>query len=112
MSGAYGIKHNHVEMYFWLPVAHIFVQGIFGLFPLYIPPLFPTLLRTTGAGFCYNIGRVVAAIGTVALGMLAAAGPHAGKGAAVDPRMALFYLGLLPIIGVIVAFAIPEPPKE
>jgi len=112
MSGAYGWEHTHVEMYFWLPVAHFFIQGIFGLFPLYIPPLFPTLLRTTGAGFCYNIGRVVAAIGTVVLGMITLAAPHAGKAAKVDPRMALFYLGLLPILGVIVAVAIPEPPKE
>ncbi len=110
MSGAYGVPHNHQEMYFWLPVAHFFIQGIFGLFPLYIPPLFPTLLRTTGAGFCYNIGRVVAAFGTVGLGMFAAR--NAAAGAVIDNRVALFYLGLLPILGVLVAFAIPEPPKE
>jgi hypothetical protein len=109
MSGAYGWEHNHLEMYFWLPVAHVFIQGIFGLFPLYIPPLFPTLLRTTGAGFCYNIGRVVAAFGTVGLGMFAA---RNGAAAAVDERTALFYLGLLPILGVLVAFAIPEPSNE
>ena len=27
-------------------------QGVFALFTMYLPPLFPTLLRTTGAGFC------------------------------------------------------------
>jgi hypothetical protein len=27
-------------------------------------------LRTTGAGFCYNIGRIVAAFGTVFFGLL------------------------------------------
>jgi hypothetical protein len=37
---------------------------------LYLPPLFPTLLRTTGAGFCYNIGRIASAVGTVAFGVL------------------------------------------
>jgi MFS family permease len=110
MSGAYYWPHNHTEMYFWLPVAHFFIQGIFGLFPLYIPPLFPTLLRTSGAGFCYNVGRVVAAIGTVGFGMFATAA--AVKGAHPDYRVALFYLGLLPIIGVVVSFAIPEPPRE
>jgi MFS family permease len=112
MSGAYGVEHGHTEMYFWLPVAHFFIQGIFGLFPLYIPPLFPTLLRTTGAGFCYNIGRVVAAVGTVALGIFAASIPTTGAGAHPDNRVALFYLGLLPIVGVFIAFAIPEPSKE
>ena len=110
MSAAYGVEHTHTEMYFWLPVAHFFIQGIFGLFPLYIPPLFPTLLRTSGAGFCYNIGRVVAAVGTVGFGIVAA--KTAVAGANPDYRIALFYLGLLPIFGVLVAFLIPEPPKD
>lgn len=42
-----------------------FFSGVFALFTMYLPPLFPTLLRTTGAGFCYNIGRIFAAAGTV-----------------------------------------------
>ena len=45
-------------------------QGIFGLFTMYLPSLFPTLLRTTGAGFCYNIGRIAAAMATVFFGTL------------------------------------------
>ena len=40
-------------------------QGVFGLFTMYLPPLFPVLIRTTGAGFCYNFGRIVAAAGTI-----------------------------------------------
>jgi hypothetical protein len=36
-----------------------------------LPPLFPTLQRTTGAGFSYNIGRVFAAAGTVFFGIFA-----------------------------------------
>ena len=46
-----------------------FFSGVFGLFTMYLPPLFPTLLRTTGAGFCYNIGRIAAAAGTIAFGI-------------------------------------------
>ena len=45
-------------------------QGIFALFTMYLPPLFPTLLRTTGAGFCYNIGRYAAAAGPLVFGAL------------------------------------------
>jgi len=41
-------------------------QGVFGLFTMYLPPLFPVLIRTTGAGFCYNFGRIAAAVGTIA----------------------------------------------
>lgn len=44
-------------------------QGVFGLFTMCLPPLFPTLLRTTGAGFCYNFGRIIAAAGTVFFGV-------------------------------------------
>ncbi len=45
--------------WFWFPAVGFF-SGVFGLFTMLLPPLFPTLLRTTGAGFCYNIGRVAA----------------------------------------------------
>jgi hypothetical protein len=44
-------------------------QGVFGLFTMCLPPLFPTLLRTTGAGFCYNFGRIIAAAGTIFFGV-------------------------------------------
>jgi MFS family permease len=41
-------------------------QGVFALFTMYLPPLFPVLVRTTGAGFCYNFGRIAAAGGAIA----------------------------------------------
>ena len=43
---------------------------------MYLPPLFPTLLRTTGAGFCYNIGRIAAGLGTVFFGLFAKVGDY------------------------------------
>lgn len=75
-------------------------QGVFGLFTMCLPPLFPTLLRTTGAGFCYNIGRLVAAAGTVFFGLFAKVD---------DIRLALFYAGFLFIPATIVALMLPEP---
>lgn len=48
------------------------VYGIFGAFTFYLPELFPARLRATGAGFCYNIGRVLAAAGPVIIGALSA----------------------------------------
>src|SRR4029453_9293433 len=56
--------------FFWFPLAG-FCSGVFALFTMYLPPLFPTLLRTTGAGFCYNIGRTAAAACTIVFGLLA-----------------------------------------
>jgi hypothetical protein len=68
-----------------------------------LPPLFPTLLRTTGAGFCYNIGRLFSAVGVVFFGMFANVG---------DARTALFYAGLLFIPATWVAILLPEPEND
>jgi MFS family permease len=37
--------------------------GFYGWFPLYLPELFPTVVRATGQGFAYNFGRILAAVG-------------------------------------------------
>jgi len=76
-------------------------SGFFALFTMYLPPLFPTLLRTTGAGFSYNIGRIAAAAGTVVFGQLAPIG---------DKRLALLYSGLLFLPAAIIALAMPHEP--
>jgi SHS family sialic acid transporter-like MFS transporter len=49
----------------WGMAVKIFVLGMtatafFGFFPLYLPELFPTRVRATGQGVCYNTGRLVA----------------------------------------------------
>ena len=75
-------------------------QGVFGLFTMCLPPLFPTLLRTTGAGFCYNIGRLIAAGGTVFFGLFTKVG---------DVRQALLYAALLFAPAAVLACWLPEP---
>jgi MFS family permease len=85
MCGAYHVPREHMAILWWLPSIGFF-QGAFALFTMYLPPLFPTLLRTTGAGFCYNIGRIIAAFGTVFFGLFSKVGDH---------RSALFYAGFL-----------------
>jgi len=85
MVGAYGVARDHSALLWWFPVIG-FCQGPFALFTMYLPPLFPTLLRTTGAGFSYNIGRVTAAVGTVFFGLFSHVGDH---------RAALLYSGML-----------------
>jgi MFS family permease len=37
--------------------------GIFGAFTFYLPELFPSRLRGTGSGFCYNVARFATALG-------------------------------------------------
>ena len=53
--------------------AGLFTSGIYSGYTIYFPELFPTRVRATGAGFCYNVGRVVAAPGPVLMGWLTGA---------------------------------------
>ena len=80
-----------------------FSQGLFALFTMYLPSLFPTLLRTTGAGFCYNIGRIAAAAGTVVFGVAAVD---------VDYRTVLFCTAFLFLPAAGTALLLPEPKIE
>jgi MFS family permease len=68
------------------------VFGIFGVFTFYLPELFPARLRATGAGFCYNTGRVLAAGGPFVVGLLSAS---AGGSSAAIVRI-LFWFALVP----------------
>jgi len=84
-----------------------FALGLFGLFPLYIPPLFPVLVRTLGAGFTYNVGRLVSAAGTL---LALIAGDSLGTAQGVSH--ALWWIGLLFIPGMVVCLFLPEPPRD
>jgi MFS family permease len=44
----------------------------FGWLPLYLPELFPTHARATGAGISFNWGRILSAIGVLGTGALTA----------------------------------------
>ena len=92
--GAYAVPRDYSSLIMWLALIGLF-SGVFGLFTMYLPPLFPTLLRTTGAGFCYNIGRIAAAFGTVFFGLFAKVG---------DFRVALFSVGFLIPVAMVFAF--------
>lgn len=78
--------------------------GIFGVFAFYLPELFPTRLRATGAGLCYNLGRVVAAAGPFLVGVVSA---NAG-GSATALSRTLLWVGLIPLLGLIAARFIVE----
>jgi MFS family permease len=83
-----------LRMYFLIGLT---VFGVFGSFTYYLPELFPTRLRGTGAGFCYNVGRVVAAGGPFLVGTIAAQGANSLTSA----LRALFYVGFVPLLGLL-----------
>jgi len=97
LIGAYSVPRDHIQLLCWFPLIG-FCQGVFALFTMYLPPLFPTLLRTTGAGFCFNIGRIAAAFGTVFFGLFSQVGDH---------RAALFYAGFLFLPAALISFLLP-----
>ena len=87
---------SETRLYLWFFIG-LTVFGVFGAFPFYLPELFPTRLRSTGSGFCYNIGRVITAGGVFAVGNIA-------RGAAGDPHVVLhtlFTIGFVPILGLL-----------
>lgn len=102
MFATYCVPRDHAALWYGF-VAIGLSQGVFALFTMYLPPLFPTLLRTTGAGFCYNIGRIAAGLGTVFFGLFSNVGDH---------RLALLYSGFLFLPAAGFAWLLPEPPDE
>lgn len=59
--------------------------AFYGWLPLYLPELFPTRIRATGQGLCFNSGRILAAVGALWQGQLVASydGSYAKAGLTV-----------------------------
>jgi len=83
--------HTRLYLYFFIGLT---VFGVFGSFTYYLPELFPTRLRATGAGFCYNSGRIIAAVGPFVVGTVAARGAN-------SILHTLFWIGFVPLIGLL-----------
>jgi MFS family permease len=80
-----------LQMYFFIGLT---VFGVFGSFTYYLPELFPTRLRGTGSGFCYNVGRIIAAAGPILVGVIAARGTDSAV-------RTLFWVGFVPLAGLL-----------
>jgi MFS family permease len=52
------------DAYWMMPLMGAAQLGPFAGFAIYLPELFPASLRSTGTGFCYNLGRFAAAAGS------------------------------------------------
>jgi MFS family permease len=61
---------DSVTLFIWLlaPLG-FFTNGVFSLFTLWLPELFPTAQRALGAGFAFSLGRVFGAIGPTLVGL-------------------------------------------
>ena len=96
----------------WFFISAFLLGGItasfYGFFPLYFPELFPTSVRATGQGFCFNFGRLIAAIGALQLGNLMAL--FAGENSTPLQSSANAYsiLCLVYVVGMVVVWFGPE----
>jgi MFS family permease len=75
--------------------------AFYGWLPLYLPELFPTRVRATGQGLCYNSGRMLAAVGALTQGQLVAA--YAGSYPKAGAMITLIYL-----VGLAFVWLAPE----
>jgi len=90
------VPHSYAHLMVVLPVLGFFNNGIFSGFPIYLPELFPTRLRATGAGFCFNAGRVLASAGPFVTGWMVVSLGSFGRAASA---VALVYvLGLVAVL--------------
>jgi MFS family permease len=75
--------------------------AFYGWLPLYLPELFPTRVRATGQGLCYNTGRILAAVGALTQGQLVSA--YSGSYARAGATVTLVYL-----VGLALVWLAPE----
>jgi MFS family permease len=79
-----------------LPLLGFFNNGIFSGFPIYLPELYPTRLRATGAGFCFNAGRALASTSPFLTGWLVMELGTFGR--AASTVAAIYVVGLVVLI--------------
>ena len=96
---------------FWMvPIMGFCQLSLFGGYAIYFPELFPTRLRSTGTSFCYNVGRLVAALGPLALGLLTSQVYHGF--AEVHPSLPIRYAGITMCAAFLVGLAaLPFAPE-
>jgi SHS family sialic acid transporter-like MFS transporter len=82
--------------------------SFYGFFPLYFPELFPTSVRATGQGFCFNFGRLIAAIGALQLGNLMMLFGGKNVTALQSAANAYSVLSCIYLVGMVLVWFAPE----
>ena len=102
----FGWLRRPSDIFWMIPILGFCNLTVFGGYTIYFPELYPTRLRSSGVGFCYNVGRVVAALGPFTLGGLTVFFADAGYTAPF--RAAAIALASIYLVGV---FAMPFAPE-
>jgi hypothetical protein len=94
------------DVYWMAPILGFCISSVYGGFAIYFPELFPTRLRSTGTGLCYNAARYVTAFGPLLLGQLV--GLFARTGADLPLRWAAVSLATIYLVGFVAVRFAPE----
>jgi len=78
------------------PIMGFFAGGVFTGFAIYFPELFPTAIRATAQGFCYNFARFFSAAAPFLAGALISS--HGAFAPAITIIGSIYVLGLLILI--------------
>lgn len=99
---AFNNLRSGTDAYWMLPLMGFAQLSVFGGYSIYFPELFPTRLRGTGVGFCYNTVRyLAAAFPPMLMGLnqlLVAQGANEPFRKAATLLSAIFLLGLVALI--------------
>lgn len=92
---------NDLLLFMWLlPILGFFTGGVFALYTIWLPEMFPSAQRGTGAGFTFSFGRILGAAGPTMIGSL-----HALTG---SYPVAISMLSLIYVIGLPLISVAPE----
>lgn len=95
------LPQTYWQLLLILPIFGFLTLGIHAGYAIYFPELFPTYLRGTGTGFCFNGGRILAASILWLSGVLKSL-------PGMDLRLAITLLGFLFPLGILVIYFMPE----
>ena len=91
--------NSATDAYWMLPMMGFAQLAVFAGYSIYFPELFPTRLRGTGVGFCYNTVRYLAAPAPTLMGYLASL---------MSFRSAAVLMSTIYLVGVVALIWAPE----
>jgi hypothetical protein len=96
------------DIFWMIPIMGFCTIALFGGYAIYFPELFPTRLRSTGTSFCYNVGRMIAALGPAMLAYLISPAVFGDYPAPLPFRYAGVAMCSIFVLGLLVLPFLPE----
>jgi hypothetical protein len=97
----FNVPMSTTLLYAALPIFGFLTLGMHAGYAIYFPELFPTRIRGTGTGFCFNAGRIIAA-------PILFSGGWLQKIFNTGPLQIACGLSFLFLIGLLILLAAPE----